>query len=344
MKKVFYILLATLLLNCKTNTKENTTFNEDAIQVNKQAEPITKEKFVIAKSGLNYRKEPKGEVIGKFEYATKINIVKHSLVFETINDNNNIKKGEWLGVLVNNDTVYTFGAYLSNQKPNISKTTKAQEKSALNDILLPFTYRDWENKNPANGLNKNWLELNTEDANFYLNHANYTIKSDEDACTGDSTKTIIPKNKTLIYINNPNLKLGAVYSKKSSKNKIWPNEKVTFNYKATKYTIRAEGDIISTEQVHENDSLERYSVVENYKLYIATDQISEVLFLEEASFNDTFVKLLFVGDIDSDNKLDFIFEANRHYEEKRVILYLSTIAKDNEIIKKAAEIAIGFDC
>ena len=68
------------------------------------------------------------------------------------------------------------------------------------------------------------------------------------------------------------------------------------------------------------------------------------MFLEETSFNDTFVQLLFVGDIDADGKLDFIFNASRDYEEERVVLYLSSYAKDNEIIKKVGDIAIQHDC
>ena len=212
------------------------------------------------------------------------------------------------------------------------------------EILLPSTYRDWENENPTNKLNKNWFDLNKKDSTYYLNTANYLIEKGIDDCTGLSTKTIISKNNTLIYIKNTNLNIGEVFSINFTKDKIWPNEKISFNYKNIKYTIRAEGDIISSEQVITNKGLERYSVVKNYKLYISTNKNLESLFLEEKSFNDTFVKLLFVGDIDSDGKLDFIFEANRDYEEKRVILYLSSEAEKGAIIKKVDEIAIQFDC
>ena len=212
------------------------------------------------------------------------------------------------------------------------------------EILLPSTYRDWENENPVNILNKSWIDLNKKGSKYYLNNPNYIIERGIDDCTGDSTKTIISKNNTLIYIKNTNLNIGEVFAINFTKNKIWPNEKISFDYKNIKYTIRAEGNIISSEQVITNKGLERYCVVENYKLYISTNKNPESLFLEEKSFNDTFVKLLFVGDIDSDGKLDFIFEANRDYEEKRVILYLSSEAEKGVIIKKANETAIQFDC
>lgn len=66
--------------------------------------------------------------------------------------------------------------------------------------------------------------------------------------------------------------------------------------------------------------------------------------LQEDAFNDTFVELLFVGDIDRDGKLDFIFGANKNYEEERVILFLSSKAENGNLVKKVSEIAIQFDC
>lgn len=283
-------------------------------------------KFVNAQSGLNYRSKPKGEIIGKFEDSQKLQIVKHTAVFETIKDGTKSKKGEWLGVKNEEDTVYVFGAYLV--------------QTVQTKILLPTTYRDWDNKNPANSLNKSWFDFYKKNSKYYLGKANYHIEKGEDPCTGYSTKTIHSANNTLIFIKNTQLKSGVVHSIDFNKNKIWPKEKITFNYKNTTYTIRAEGDVISTE----TQGSERYSIVENYKLHITTNKTSETVFLEESSFNDTFVKLLFVGDIDADGKLDFIFEANRDYEEERVILYLSSEAKNGEIIKQAAEIAVQFDC
>lgn len=211
-------------------------------------------------------------------------------------------------------------------------------------ILLPTIYRDWENKNPADHLNKDWFDLHKLGDAYSLSNPNYNITTGQDECSGALTKTIISNNKTLLFINNKNLKLGEINSINFNKNKIWPNEKLTLNYNNIEYTLRAEGNIISTENVQTDTGLERFSEVENYKLYISTNNTTEVLFLEEQSFNDTFVKLLFVGDIDSDGKLDFIFEANRFYEELRVILYLSSEAKNEEIIKKSDEVTIGFGC
>lgn len=234
---------------------------------------------------------------------------------------------------------------VTDTKETIS-TDESDEEIFKNtfDILLATQYRDWENDNPANALNNNWIDLHLKNDDYYLSKTEYTMERGFSECSGDSTKIINSKNETLLLLNKPNLKLGKVNSLKILHNKIWPDEKVTYNFNGDEYTLRAEGKVLSSEKVHTDNGLETYQKVENYKLFISYNNSPEVLFLEQESFNDTFVELLFAGDIDGDGKLDFIFGANRDYEEERVILYLSSEAKKGEIIKKVSEIAIQFDC
>ena len=314
MKKIFYILLFVQLFSCASETKEKTK------NTTQKKEQSTEYKSVNTQSELNDKNKLNGEVVEKVKDSIKLQIIEHSTDHETIKDTSDTKKE----VKINNDTVSASEMYLS--------THKNENTQAKTEILLPTTYRDWDNKNPANSLNKSWFDLNKKESKYYLNKANYHIEKGEDECSGSFIKTINSSNNTLLLIKNRHLKIGEIYSINFDKDKIWSNEKIEFNYKNTTYTIRAEGDIIPT------------SHVENYKLYIATNNMSETMFLEKNELLDSFVKLLFVGDIDADGKLDFIFEANGDYEEQRVILYLSSEAKNGEIIKKAAEIAIQFDC
>ena len=48
----------------------------------------------------------------------------------------------------------------------------------------------------------------------------------------------------------------------------------------------------------------------------------EQLVLDIPHFNDTFVKVLFVGDLDGDGNLDFIFDTSEHYGQKKTYTYL----------------------
>ena len=71
------------------------------------------EYYVSARSGLNYRDRPKGEVLGKFALNTKVKVIENTKIFEQIVDGKNTVDGEWVGVEKDMDTVYVFSAYLS---------------------------------------------------------------------------------------------------------------------------------------------------------------------------------------------------------------------------------------
>ncbi|MCC9073411.1 hypothetical protein LNQ49_17690 [Flavobacterium sp. F-65] len=213
------------------------------------------------------------------------------------------------------------------------------------DILLPRSYRSYGAENPAASLTEKWIDLYEQNGEYYLGKADFKTEKGFDECSGDSLISIISKNRTIIFMDYPGLKFGKIKSLKIEKNKVWPKEKATYLFNNVSYTLRAEGKVLSSSMVHtDDDKQEVFKEVENYKLYLTTGNTKEQLLLTEESFNDTFVVLLFAGDIDGDGKLDFVFGANRHYEEERVILFLSSKAKNGEAVKKVSEVAIGFDC
>lgn len=76
-------------------------------------------KYINALSGLNYRKQPNEQILGKFEYNEKVEIVKHTQIFIEINDDDHLIKGEWVGVLNKKDTVYVFDGFLSTNKNKV---------------------------------------------------------------------------------------------------------------------------------------------------------------------------------------------------------------------------------
>lgn len=254
-----------------------------------------------------------------------------------------------------------FSCKDNNEKKAVNKSVIAKDtvaKTAENEtavekeefkkdfsILLPRTYRTYNDVNEAVSLNEKWVELYEENGQYYLEKAKFKIENGYDECVGDSTKSILPVNKTLIFIDYPELKTGKIKSLKIDVNKIWPKEKLSFTFNNQKYTLRGEGKVLSEEQVSaDDDKTEVYKKVEDYKLYLTVGNMPEKLLLTESSFNDTFVELLFAGDIDGDGKLDFVFGANRDYEEERVILFLSSKAESGNGVKKVSEIAVQFDC
>jgi hypothetical protein len=226
-----------------------------------------------------------------------------------------------------------------------NEITSDEEFKSDFEILLPRSYRTYEKINPASSLTKNWIELYEDNGEYFLGKADFKIEKGFDECSGDSLQSIISKKKTVVFINYPELKVGKIKSLKIEEGKIWPKEKLSFTFSNDVYTLRAEGKVISEEKRSTDDDKEEvFKEVAHYKLYLSTANNAEKLLLSEESFDDTFVELLFAGDIDQDGKLDFVFGANRNYEEDRVILFLSSKAKNDEVVKKVSEIAVQFDC
>lgn len=233
----------------------------------------------------------------------------------------------------------------STAKDAVKKSEVVSDEGFKEDfgILLPRSYRVYNEENPIASLTDKWVDLYQKNGTYYLGKPDFEIEKGFDECSGDSLVSINSKNKTILLMNYPGLKLGKIKFLKIDKNKVWPNEKMTHVFNNVSYTLRAEGKILSSEVHADGGKEEIFKEVENYKLYLTVEN-KEQLLLTEKSFNDTFVILLFAGDIDGDGKLDFIFGANRHYEEERVVLFLSSKAKNGEAVKKVSEVAIGFDC
>lgn len=71
------------------------------------------EKYITAQSGLNYRTAPKGEILGKFDYGEKVEVIKYTDIVDAINDEGKTIRDKWVGVRYKSDTVYVFDAFLT---------------------------------------------------------------------------------------------------------------------------------------------------------------------------------------------------------------------------------------
>ena len=118
-----------LLLSCKeSSTSQKTDVTEKQLEVKSSLEPSIDSisnkkkaeiserldyKYVIARSGLNYRDSPQGKILGKFPLNTRLTIIEYSKITDQIREGEKIIKGEWVGVQKEKDTVYIFDGLLS---------------------------------------------------------------------------------------------------------------------------------------------------------------------------------------------------------------------------------------
>lgn len=150
MKYFFICILLFQLLSCKTDSNTSSNIkNESRTKVNDSSQNNTEIRYVIARSGLNYRKTPKGKILGKFEFGQKLQIVEHTNIFDEIVDENKLISGEWVGVHLENesDVKYVFDGFIAKKKEfdNISNNI---------ENLIPYGYEiEYKTEGDLNGDN-----------------------------------------------------------------------------------------------------------------------------------------------------------------------------------------------
>lgn len=121
------ILLMTLSCKEKTSGQEKSGTEkgvEQKVLIEEPKDSIQKKKeknipkhyekkYVVARSGLNFRDLPNGNVLGKFPLNTHLKIIEYTNITDQIKDGERIIKGEWVGVEKDLDTVYVFNGFLS---------------------------------------------------------------------------------------------------------------------------------------------------------------------------------------------------------------------------------------
>lgn len=126
LSKLFPVLTFLMLFSCGEETTGSQAPSEALIPdttSQEQAstpEPESPEQespsfYVKAPSGLNYRKAPKGEVLGKFPFNAEVKIVERSGIKEEIQDEGETLSGEWVGVQHGALIVYVFDAFLNDE-------------------------------------------------------------------------------------------------------------------------------------------------------------------------------------------------------------------------------------
>lgn len=94
------------------------------------------------------------------------------------------------------------------------------------------------------------------------------------------------------------------------------------------YQIRAYGDCATSDEYS--------SVVNNYRIVISSSRAKQVIVPFDQCCDDKFPRLLWAGDLDRDNNLDFLIDTSNHYNMSANTLYLSSEADAHTLVKEVA--------
>lgn len=227
-----------------------------------------------------------------------------------------------------------------------SKSILPKEEKISMDVLLPMFYdRDFYGEE-VNKINANWLALFEVNGQFQVRKAKYEIQVEMNECTESEVIGAISTEEEgpiLFFSGTKDILKGKKETVNIQEQPLWPEAPQQYVFKGKTYVLRAEGKQMDTYLYTDDSEQEKtFKLFENYKLYLSVDGSEEQLVLAIPHFNDTFVKLLFVGDLDDDGQLDFIFDTSADYEQKSVEIYLSKGAKHKVYL--AGETTVDFAC
>ena len=220
---------------------------------------------------------------------------------------------------------------LQSNLVEVNEETIMENDTTLFDMLMITSYRIYEGQNPLAKLDNNWLDLYKQNGEFYIKKVDYSIENGYDECSGDSLKIINSSRKSLFFMDYKDVREGKLNKALFKEIDLQVGVKTKVSFNNTNYELKVEG-------------IQDSSNSKNYKIILIDENKNEEVIAFEESMTDTYYKLIFAGDIDKDGKLDLIFEAPRHYEEKRIIILLSSKASPGKKLRKASDISESFDC
>ncbi|WP_052444759.1 hypothetical protein [Flammeovirga sp. OC4] len=186
--------------------------------------------------------------------------------------------------------------------------------------------------------NKQWVGVFADSSNYYLKNVDVTFEKDFDPIIdseGDSSAVKVSVNEKdycLFLFSDFPLEDRTLHSIDSLKDILCPlpGDSTILNYNNTTIKLYATGD----KQLLGGD----YYEIANYRLFIDNENKTKApqLLFACANFDDAMPQLLWVGDIDNDGKLDFLFDLSSHYNATSINLFLSSKADENEFVKIVA--------
>lgn len=202
---------------------------------------------------------------------------------------------------------------------------------------------------------KKWsiLSYNSEQKSFWIEETRVDTSHFYWDCGGYDMFWVQPsqsRGKGLAFVTGiDNIGEGKVKTHFHNQVFIEPSKPYHFEFEGVRYTLRAEGDLeyeyhrTEEDLLNSDGRLDNSGVYQNYKLYLSSNDVEQLL-LDIKSFSDQYVKFEFVGDLDGDNKPDFIFETATWYEDQEIMLFLSSKAKAGELVKFVAKDGYSMAC
>ena len=213
------------------------------------------------------------------------------------------------------------------------------------DILFTGTFHGDEVNEGAAQLN--WLGLfSDEGENYVLKKIKITTERVVDGLldneeNGEKTGWEVQTESgesPMMLISGGNLREGKIDGANAPAT-LYPGDSVEFEFKGAHYLMFATG-------YKQTDSLTGVIQVSEYNLYVVRSfqgKSVESVLVNHAQFDgDAMTSILWSGDLDADNFIDFLINLSNHYNVNAPTLFLSRPAGENDVAVPVADhISVG---
>lgn len=190
-------------------------------------------------------------------------------------------------------------------------------------------------------IHKGWFGIFRDRGRYYIAPTTLSIQKAFDVVLDENehnssewrgweVKTSHIDTSLVLISSSPRLSSHEIKTMPLDKDFIEPNEKMTFTYNGSSYTLYSTGDLKTAE--YNKDEM----IVSNYKLYIKGNkdgkEINQLL-ASAPYFEDAMFEVLLIGDIDNDGFPDLVLNTTYHYNLYRPTVYLSSFADKDQLVK-----------
>jgi len=228
------------------------------------------------------------------------------------------------------------GILVTEEIPSLE--TESDENAGAIQILFSGTFHGDEVNEGSDRLN--WLGLFNEGDNYLLKKTKIITERVVDGLldneeNGEKTGWNVETESgeiAVMLISGGSLKERKVEGIEVP-SVLYPGDSAEFDFKGIHYLMYATGSL-------QSDSISGVHRVSDYNLNVVRRYMgksSESTLVSHSSFDEAMTHIIWSGDLDGDNFIDFLIDLSDHYNVKAPTLFLSGPAGENEVAVPVAE-------